>query len=383
MGMPETPWRTREERPAFLSRDRALALALVAATALAAYLCYLLVRPFLPALAWALALAVVAYPLHRAICKRIPLANVAALLTVAAVVVAIVLPAVFVSRQFVKQATVAAEMAAEEVSSGRWRAIFERSARLAPLARRVEEALEPRDVAARAVKALQERAGSLVSGTVWTAIQLLVTVFCLFYFFRDRRVTVGALRSLVPLSDAEMQVVAARVVDTIRATIFGSVTVAAVQGLLGGLMFWVLGLPAPLLWGTVMALLAIVPMLGAFLVWIPAAIYLAVSGDWLRAVILAAWGATAVSFIDNLLYPVLVGSRLRLHTLPVFFSIVGGITVFGAAGVILGPVVLAVSMALVEVWRWRTAHGRPGEIPVEHPAPLAGRLQGQEARRPS
>jgi predicted PurR-regulated permease PerM len=129
-------------------------------------------------------------------------------------------------------------------------------------------------------------------------------------------------------------------------------------------MFWWLGLPAPLLWGAIMALLAIVPVLGAFVVWVPAALYLALSGNWGKALILTAWGGIVIALIDNLLYPVLVGKRLRLHTLPVFIAIVGGIVLFGGAGLILGPVTLALTVALVEVWRRRTAGGRAAEAGV-------------------
>jgi predicted PurR-regulated permease PerM len=151
------------------------------------------------------------------------------------------------------------------------------------------------------------------------------------------------------------------VADTIHATIFGTLAVAAVQGALGGLVFWWLGLPAPILWGAVMGLLAIVPVLGAFVVWLSAAIFLASSGQWGKAVFLTLWGTVVVGLIDNLLYPILVGKRLRLHTVPVFFAIVGGLAVFGAAGVILGPVILALTDAILEIWRRRTAGGRPAE----------------------
>jgi predicted PurR-regulated permease PerM len=104
-----------------------------------------------------------------------------------------------------------------------------------------------------------------------------------------------------------------------------------------------------------MALLAIMPVLGAFVVWLPATLLLAFEGSWGSALILAAWGGIVISLIDNWLYPVLVGKRLRIHTVAVFVAIVGGLILFGAAGLILGPVILAVAVALVEVWRRRTA----------------------------
>jgi predicted PurR-regulated permease PerM len=110
-----------------------------------------------------------------------------------------------------------------------------------------------------------------------------------------------------------------------------------------------------------MGVLSIIPVLGAFVVWMPAAVYLAGEGDWSKALILAAWGTFAVGLIDNFLYPVLVGSRMRLHTLPVFVSIVGGLFLFGAAGVVIGPVILSATITLLDILRRRTAHGQSAE----------------------
>ena len=146
-----------------------------------------------------------------------------------------------------------------------------------------------------------------------------------------------------------------RVAHTIHATVYGTLTVAAVQGTLGGLMFWWLGLPAPLLWGVVMGLLAIVPVLGAFIVWIPAAIFLALEGSWGKSLVLAFWGSVVVGGIDNLLYPILVGTRLKMHTVLAFIAVIGGMFVFGAAGLIVGPVVVSVTLSLLETWRSRNA----------------------------
>ena len=145
-----------------------------------------------------------------------------------------------------------------------------------------------------------------------------------------------------------------RVGDIVHATIYGTLAVAAVQGTLGGLMFWWLGLPAPALWGLVMGALAVVPVLGAFVVWIPATLFLALDGSWGKALILASWGGVLVGGIDNVIYPILVGNRLKLHTIPAFMAIVGGLIVFGPSGLILGPVTLTVTVLLLEIWRSRT-----------------------------
>ncbi|MCI0539005.1 MAG: AI-2E family transporter, partial [Verrucomicrobiales bacterium] len=197
----------------------------------------------------------------------------------------------------------------------------------------------------------------VVKGSLKFAVQLLITFLVLFYFFRDHRPALEALRKILPLSHAEAGELFKDVDDTIYATIYGTLLVALIQGTLGGLMFWWLGLTAPLLWGIAMALLATVPILGAFVIWIPAAIYLALEGQWIKAVILTVWGTVVIGLIDNLLYPVFVGQRLRLHTLPVFISILGGLLLFGASGLILGPMTLAITLALLNVWRRRTARG--------------------------
>jgi predicted PurR-regulated permease PerM len=200
---------------------------------------------------------------------------------------------------------------------------------------------------------LSATAGSIVKGSVMQLIGICLTFYLLFFFLRDRVAALNAVRALTPLANQDIDRMFERVGDTIYATVYGTLAVAAVQGFLGGLMFWWLDLSVPLLWGVVMALLAVVPVLGAFVVWTPAAIYLALEGNWVDAVILAAWGMFVVGTIDNLMRPVLVGNRLKLHTVLAFISVVGGLILFGAAGLILGPVALTITMELLNIWRNR------------------------------
>ena len=190
-----------------------------------------------------------------------------------------------------------------------------------------------------------------MAGTVSIATGILITLFLLFYFFRDGQELINSLRGLVPLSEREATEVFHRVHDTIGGIVYGTLIVALIQGALGGLMFWWLGLPGPILWGAVMAILAVLPLFGAAIVWVPAAAFLALEGDWTKALILVGWGSIVVALIDNVLYPLLVKDRLQLHAVPVFISIVGGLAFFGAAGIVLGPVVLAVAVVLLDIWR--------------------------------
>jgi len=341
------------------TREHALVIVLVVMTAIFCGLCLLLAWPFTSSLAWALALAIVALPLHRWSERRIPNRNAATIITVVAVAMLIVAPSSLVLHQLGREVARAGEYLSSGHAAQAAEAAFEKYPALAPAGEWIESQLDAKAALPQSVATLQK----LVTRSIGAAIGLLVTFFFLFFILRDRSQALQGVRALVPLAKGEADDVFRRVSDTIHATVFGTVVVAMIQGTLGGLMFWWLGLPQPLLWGFIMGVLAIVPVLGAFVVWVPAAIYLLLIGSWGKALILTLWGAAVIGLIDNLLYPALVGKRLRMHTAPVFVSIVGGLAIFGAAGLILGPVILAVTHALIDIWRRRTRHG-PAEAAV-------------------
>jgi len=336
------------------SRVHVQTLVLMAATAFGIYICYRLAEPFLPSMVWALALAALFAPLQRRLEAKIKRRSVAAAVSVLVIGLIVVVPATFVGQRLVLQAARGAQLIEAKVNSGEWRQAIETQPRLAPLAEKVERNVDLPGAVNSFANWLTGLAGVIVKGSVTQVIGVCLIFYLLFFFLRDRRAALQSLRVLSPLTEAEMDRLISRVSDTINATISGTLAVASVQGLLGGLMFWWLGLSAPLLWGVVMALLAVVPVLGAFVVWIPAALFLAMEGSWGKALILAAWGMLVVGTVDNLLRPILVGNRLKLHTVLVFVSVVGGVILFGPAGLILGPVALTITTVLLEVWPSRT-----------------------------
>jgi predicted PurR-regulated permease PerM len=365
----QQPWRAAEapeNESGWLTRERVLALILLVATGLVFYLCYLLIYPFLTALAWALALAVIALPLYRRIKQWVSSDNVAAGVAVLVIAVILVAPAILLTSYTVLDAGQSFPAAETfESDAENWSAALDRSPRLGSAVAWIKQRVDLGSELKRLAGEIGGKIPGFVTGSIGAVIQLLVTFFALFYFLRDRHAVLHFLRASLPLSRDETERVFDRVAVTIRATVFGSLLVAVVQGALGGLMFYWMDLPAPALWGAAMALLALIPVLGAFVIWMPAAVWLAMAGHWEKALVLALWGAVVIGLIDNLLYPVFVGSKLRMHTLPVFFAIVGGLVAFGISGLILGPVVLAVSVALIDVWRYRTAGGRTadGDVP--------------------
>lgn len=337
------------------SRSHIHTLVLITVTLVAIYFCYRLAVPFFPALAWALALAVLFAPLHRWLESKVKYPNLAASLSILIVALIVVVPATFVLERMVAEAIGGAETIRTLVESGQWRRAFESHRFLAPIGLWIEQQFDLPGIIKNATTWLTNAAASFVRGSVLQLIGVVLTFYLLFYFLRDRGPALKSLRSLSPLSEADMNHLFTGVADTVHATLYGTLAIAVVQGTLSGLMFWWLGLPAPLLWGIVMGLLAVVPVLGAFVIWIPAAIFLALEGSGGKALLLTFWGTIVVGGIDNLLYPMLVGRRLKMHTVLAFISIVGGLIVFGASGLILGPVIFTITRILLEIWSRRNA----------------------------
>lgn len=261
------------------SRDHVRTLVLMGATGFGIFLCYLMAAPFLPALAGALALAVIFTPLQRWLESKLRFANLAALVSVLVIALIVVAPATFVVQKLVVQAASGAQLIETKVESGEWRRAIEAQPHLAPFADRLEKDMNLPGAAKSLANWLSTSAASIITGSVFQAITFCLVFYLLFFFLRDRHAVLHSIRSLSPLSKSETEILFDRVSGTIHATVYGTLAVSCIQGLLGGLMFWWLGLPAPLLWGVVMALLSVVPMLGAFVIWRPAALFLVLEGD--------------------------------------------------------------------------------------------------------
>ena len=337
------------------SRSHVHTLVLMAVTIGGLYICYLLAVPFVPVLAWALALAILFAPLYRWIESKVKRPNVAAMICVLVVGVIVVMPIMFVAARLISEGIRGAETMKTMVESGDWRQTVEAHPRIAPVSQWIEQQIDLPELVKNATAWLTKTTASFVRGSVMQLIGITLTLYIFFYFLRDQSAVLKSLRSRSPLSHTDMDRLFSDVSDTVYATLYGTFAVAIVQGTLGGLMFWWLDLPEPLLWGVVMGLLAVIPVLGAFVVWVPAALFLLLAGSVEKALLLTLWGSIVVGGIDNLLYPILVGKRLKMHTVTAFISTVGGLIVLGPAGLILGPVAYTVTRHLLEIWSSRHA----------------------------
>ena len=330
--------------------------------ALALYLCWLMLRPFLNVLLWATVLAVVFYPMHRRIRARVRGPSASAALSTLLVIVLILLPVTFISVAVVRELSGAAaqlEGGPQFLQSSpavAW--VFERLDRYVHVDREAA-----RQFIAERMQiwgaALASSTLVVVGGVVGAIVQMGLVVFTMFYLFRDGERLRLAISDMLPLERVQIREIVERTRDVIAATIYGVLVIAAIQGTLGTLIFWVLGLPSPLLWGVVMFFLSMIPMAGSFFVWAPAALYLMLTGAFVKGAALVVWGVMVIGSIDNFLSPRLVGKRARLHELLIFFSVLGGLQVFGVLGLVLGPVVVAITLALIEMVR--EAHRTPAE----------------------
>jgi len=236
----------------------------------------------------------------------------------------------------------------------KWQQFVEREAWLAPYWTSVAGSVNISNAVEQLAGAVNAAALAVATASATSVFQTLVMLYLLFFLYRDRDRFLRAVKKLSPVTTPETNQLLQRLGDTVRGTVFGVIAVALLQGALGGFIFWLLDIPGAVLWATAMALLAMVPNLGTFVVWAPAALLLFLDGQWGKATILLAWGLTAIALIDNFLYPYLVGNRLREHTAIVFLAILGGVTLFGPTGIILGPVVVNFTIFLLELWRRRT-----------------------------
>lgn len=342
-----------------MQRFNARWLGLLAITLIALYLCWLIISPFINVILWAAVLAVIAYPYHIQLCHRGFKPWLSSLICTIGVILVVLVPVIIIVTLMaaqvpdaVKQVNTLGESAKHWVN---------------PESRLYQwidpyvdlDWLQDTEMVKEKTKALlapltaqtASLATAAVTGVAGTLIQICFALFTLFYFLRDTGEIRSSMIDLLPLERQQSLQVFKRCREIIQASVQGVILIAAIQGVLGAIGFWLLGIPSAVLWGVVMFILSLVPALGAFLVWVPAAIFLFATGHPYKAMILIAWGGLVIGSVDNFLRPQLVGKKTGMHDLVIFFSVLGGLQVFGILGLFVGPVVVAVALSIIEVFK--------------------------------
>jgi len=329
---------------------------LVGATLIALYLCWLMFKPFVAVIGWATVLVIVFYPVHERLARRLGKPALSAILSCILVILLILVPITLITLAILRELS----GALQTLQAASNYLLDPNSPVTGPLLRFIGRFVDISQFQTEdyVLEQLKGMSGSIagrtlgfLGGVLGVFVQMLFVVFTMYYLFKDGERIANSVRDALPLERAQADALMTRTREVIDASVYGVISIAVIQGTLGGLAFWVLGLPSAIVWGVTMTFLSMIPMLGAFLVWVPAAIYLAVMGQIPKAIILAVWGTLVIGMIDNFLRPKLVGGRTRLHELLIFFAVLGGLQVFGVLGFVLGPVVLAVCLALIDVFR--------------------------------
>ncbi len=332
-------------------RIRFARLVFYAVVLLVGYLAFRVVRPFLQPLGWAAIFAIMLAPGQRRLSRRLG-AGWAALLVTAVATIILVGPAIGLLSVLVREIALLTEslQQAELVAltptqvDALWDALRAR----VPFALPDDPSVLFGEALQRVGGVVAARAGAVLQNVASFFFSLVVMLFALFFFLRDGPAIGAAVRDLLPFAGPRRDRLIAQTRDLVIASVGAGLAVAAVQGLLGGVTFALLGVSAPVLWGVAMSFASLLPVVGSALVWLPVAVWLILAGEVGRGLVLAAVGAGIIGMVDNVLRPIVLSGRTTVNGLVIFIGLLGGVAAFGFIGLVLGPVVLVAAGTLVE-----------------------------------
>jgi predicted PurR-regulated permease PerM len=316
-----------------------------------------LIRPFFYPIFWAAVLAVMFHPLYAYVLRATKMPNVSALLSLIVAFVAIFVPLSLIAVLLFHESVTLYE----SIVGGRWGLDLAHFGRItewlqttpfAPYIQTIQSDWTTH--AANATKFLTlfvfDNIKSISQNSAHFIFLLFITLYTLFFFFRDGVKMLKRLQHLSPLGDNHEIALYNRFTSTARATLKSTVIVGGVQGILGGLLFWATGVEGAFIWGVIMLLLSLVPGIGAFLVWLPTGVIMLLMGNVWQGLSILLVGSMVISTIDNLLRPPLIGKDTQMHPLIVLFSTLGGIFLFGVSGFIIGPVLSSLYLAIISIY---------------------------------
>ena len=337
------------------------------------YLFYLITVPFFAPIAWAAVFAIVFFPLYEKLLARLKRPRIASSIMCLLIVVLIVGPIAYLFVALVNEAASAVAKVNEMYQSGTLDKLY--TVQL-PWMETIKENMSQYydmshvDFDNIIKESIDKVSGVILGQTSWliangtkAVFYFFLMIFSMFYFFRDGDSIIGTLKRLTPLTEEQIDVTFRHLRDVTEATMYGGVMIALLQGLLGGVLFAIVGIPSAIFWGAIMAFLSIIPLVGAFIVYVPAGIILILGGSYISGIVVIAAGTLIISQIDNVLRPMLISGKTSLHPLLLFFAIMGGIYLWGLLGIIIGPIIAAIFVTLIRILELRL-HPEPEEAAV-------------------
>ncbi len=339
-----------------MTAKRLYSVTLLLTLAVLGYLTYQIFQPFLTPIAWAVVLCVIFYPVYVFALRFIRIKVFASLITLLLILVVIIGPFSYISysllnevSNFVSKSDTSIKTLNTLLSNERLVSAFKKIQPYTGLEGPSEEVII--ENTKKIGQKIVERLSSGFSNVLSVAANFVIMAFTLFFLFKDGTGFLQKIRSYLPFSEEQRDRLANQIKDMIVSTIYGGVIVALVQGILGGAAFAILGIGSPIFWGSAMALMSFVPMLGTAIIWLPASAILLFEGAYLKGITLIIIGVFVISMVDNILKPLIIGGRTKMPTVVIFFTVLGGIKLFGLLGLVMGPLVFALFLSVVEMVR--------------------------------
>jgi len=315
---------------------------------------FALLIDFLQPVFWAATLAVIFHPVHVRFLQLVKQRrSLASIMTLVVITVTVIIPTWFIAASVVSEATgLYGRVQSGEIDLSK---VIDRARDTLPVVNSFLDSIgvTPDEIASNisaAVLTSSQYVGSLAVSTgqnvVRFSILFLLMLYVLFFFIRDGDELLDMLIIALPFGDERERALLTKFAEVSRATIKGTLLIGLIQGALGGLIFWVLGIQGAVFWGVVMVILSLLPVVGASFVWLPAALFMLASGNYISAIVLVVFGVLVIGLIDNILRPLLVGRDTRMPDYLILLSTLGGITAFGPSGFVMGPIIAALFLTI-------------------------------------
>jgi len=322
------------------------------------YLTYLIIQPFLNAIAWAVVFSIVLYPVYAFISRFVRFKVISSTVTLLILILLILGPFTYLSFILTDEVGNFIE-SINHGTTGSIKDIFT-NPKLMNLVNKIQsymgvQAIDIGNIITENIKkvgmGITNSLSNWISNIARMILDFIFMLFAVFFLLKDGPGFLSRIRDYLPFAEEDKNRLMSKIKDMIISTVFGGVVVAIIQGILGGIAFYFLGLKSPVLWGTAMSIMSFLPLLGTFSIWGPACGYLFIQGSYGKGIILFLFGLLIISMVDNILKPIIIGGRTKMPTLAVFFSVLGGIKLFGFIGFIMGPLVLALFVSVFEIFR--------------------------------
>jgi len=324
------------------------------------YLAFLVFRPYLASIFWGIILTMVFFPIYKKLSRKIKNNAVSSILMCILIFIIIIGPCIYIGVVLVDETVSAYHNIEKHIRSGEYQSLMNLTEHhiFISLRQRIEQYvdLSELNIPSLILNTLNKiqsfmlsRIGSSIQRFSQFIIDFIFVFLTMYYLFKDGENTVKRFKGIIPLGKEQTDSILNQLKEVLQATMYGGLIVALLQGFMGGLAFLILGISSPVFWGALMALLSFFPLMGAWLVFLPAVVILLIQGYTVKAIILLIWGFGVVSMVDNFLRPYLVSGRTQIHPLILFFSIIGGLQIFGFLGIIVGPMLASTFVVLLNI----------------------------------